>query len=113
MGEASAVRGVYAAIHEGRPTNDLLAVKYIEALKGIADGRATKVFLPADMSGILGSVAGVAELFNNNDNDDSIDADPTGDGGPEDGGSPPTGGAVPGPTQTGAGRSVLPPPPAG
>jgi len=115
MGEASAVRGVYAAIHEGRPTNDLLAVKYIEALKGIADGRATKIFLPADMSGILGSVAGVAELFNNsdNDNDDSTDADLTGGGGPEDGGSPPTGGAVPGPTQTGAGRSVLPPPPAG
>ena len=67
------------------------------------------------MSGILGSVAGVAELFNNsdNDNDDSTDADLTGGGGPEDGGSPPTGGAVPGPTQTGAGRSVLPPPPAG
>ena len=45
-GEAAAVRSVYAAIHEGDPTTDLLAIKYLEALQGIADGRATKIFLP-------------------------------------------------------------------
>lgn len=63
-GQAEAVRSVYAAIHEGDPTPDLLAVKYLEALQGIANGRATKIFLPADMAGVMGSIGGIAELFN-------------------------------------------------
>ncbi len=62
-GEAQAIQKVFSAIHEGRPTNDLLAIKYLEALRGIADGKATKIFLPLDSSGILGSIAGIAELF--------------------------------------------------
>jgi len=62
-GQADATRSVYAAIHEGDPTNDLIAIKYLEALQGIANGQATKIYLPADFSGILGSLAGVAELF--------------------------------------------------
>ncbi|MEE9191290.1 MAG: SPFH domain-containing protein [Candidatus Aerophobetes bacterium] len=62
-GEAQAIQKVFSAIHEGQPTNDLLAIKYLEALKGIADGKATKIFLPLDSSGILGSIAGIAELF--------------------------------------------------
>ena len=40
-----------------------IAVKYLESLEKIADGRATKVFLPLESSGILGSVSGIAELF--------------------------------------------------
>ena len=62
-GQADATRSVYAAIHEGDPSNDLIAIKYLEALQGIANGQATKIYLPADMSGILGSIAGVGELF--------------------------------------------------
>lgn len=62
-GEAEAVRSVYGAIHDGNPTPDLLAVKYLEALGTIADGRATKIFLPADLSATLGSLGAIAELF--------------------------------------------------
>jgi regulator of protease activity HflC (stomatin/prohibitin superfamily) len=62
-GQAEAVRSVYAAIHEGNPTPDLLAIKYLEALQGVANGRATKIFLPADMSSVMGSVGAIAELF--------------------------------------------------
>lgn len=62
-GEAGAVQRVYDAIHAGNPTPDLLAIKYFEALQGIANGQATKVFLPLDTSGILGSVAAVGELL--------------------------------------------------
>ena len=29
----------------------------------MADGNATKIFLPTEVSGILGSVGGIAELF--------------------------------------------------
>jgi hypothetical protein len=55
---------VYAAIHEGNPTPDLLAIKYLEALQGIADGQATKIFLPAEMSAVMGSLGALGELFN-------------------------------------------------
>jgi regulator of protease activity HflC (stomatin/prohibitin superfamily) len=65
-GEANAVRAVYEAIHEGNPTPDLLAIKYLEALKDIADGQATKIIVPAELSGIAGSIAGIGELFNSN-----------------------------------------------
>ena len=62
-GEAQAVTKVYTAIHEGRPTPDLLAIKYLEALRQVADGKATKIFLPMETSGILGSLAGIGEIF--------------------------------------------------
>jgi regulator of protease activity HflC (stomatin/prohibitin superfamily) len=62
-GEAEAVERVYQAIHNGRPTNDLIAIKYLEALQKIADGKATKIFLPFEASGVLGSVASIGELF--------------------------------------------------
>ncbi|UCE06870.1 MAG: SPFH/Band 7/PHB domain protein [bacterium] len=62
-GEAQAIETVFEAIHEGNPTNDLIAIKYLEALQNIADGQATKVFLPYEASGVLGSIAGIAELL--------------------------------------------------
>nr|WP_083777627.1 SPFH domain-containing protein [Methanobrevibacter ruminantium] len=62
-GKARATEITYNAIHAGNPTNDLIAIKYLEALENIADGRATKIFLPTEVSGILGSVGGIAELF--------------------------------------------------
>lgn len=62
-GEAAAIQKVYAAIHEGNPDDGLIAVKYLESLEKIADGKATKVFLPLESSGVLGSVSGIAELF--------------------------------------------------
>lgn len=62
-GEAEAIQTVFDAIHAGRPTNDLIAIKYLEALQKIADGQATKIFLPYEASGILGSIAGIGELL--------------------------------------------------
>ena len=37
--------------------------QYLEALEKIADGQATKVFLPLETSGVLGSIAGIGELL--------------------------------------------------
>jgi len=62
-GEGQAIETVFKAIHVGDPTNDLIAIKYLEALQKIADGQATKIFLPLETSGILGSIAGIAELL--------------------------------------------------
>ncbi len=63
MGEAQAIETVFGSIHKGNPTNDLIAIKYLEALPKIADGKATKVFLPMETAGILGSIGGIGELF--------------------------------------------------
>jgi regulator of protease activity HflC (stomatin/prohibitin superfamily) len=62
-GESSAVRQVFSAIHDGGATHDVLALKYLEALRAIADGKATKIFLPTEMSGLFGVVGGLAEML--------------------------------------------------
>jgi regulator of protease activity HflC (stomatin/prohibitin superfamily) len=54
---------VYSAIHAGNPTNDLIAIKYLETLSKIADGQATKIFLPLEATGVMGAIGGVSELF--------------------------------------------------
>lgn len=63
QGEAEAIANVYKAIHEGQPTNDLIAIKYLETLQAIANGQASKVFLPYEASGVIASIAGIGELF--------------------------------------------------
>lgn len=63
-GEGQAIERVFQAIHNGDPTQDLIAIKYLETLERVADGQATKIFLPMEMSGILGSIGGIGELFN-------------------------------------------------
>lgn len=63
LGEGEAIETVFGAIHKGDPTNDLIAIKYLEALQKIADGQATKIFLPLETSGILGSIGGISELL--------------------------------------------------
>jgi len=70
-GEAEAIAKVYGAIHEGDPTNDLIAIKYLEALQGIANGRATKIFLPLEATGVMGAIGGIGELFRGNGAGDS------------------------------------------
>ncbi|MFA6450765.1 MAG: SPFH domain-containing protein [bacterium] len=62
-GESEAIMNVYNAIHQGNPTNDLIAIKYLEALGQVAQGQATKIFLPLETTGIMGSIAGIAELL--------------------------------------------------
>ncbi|CAN5854678.1 SPFH domain-containing protein [soil metagenome] len=70
-GEGQAIATVYDAIHAGNPSPDLLAIKYLETLGRIANGNATKIFLPADFSSGLGVMGAVAELFAGEDGDSS------------------------------------------
>ena len=62
-GEGRAIERVFTAIHNGDPTPDLIAIRYLETLGLVADGQATKIFLPLDTSGVLGSVAAIGEMF--------------------------------------------------
>ena len=62
-GEAQAIERVFGAIHTGDPTPDLIAIRYLDALPKIADGQATKLFLPYEASGILSSLAAIREIW--------------------------------------------------
>jgi regulator of protease activity HflC (stomatin/prohibitin superfamily) len=60
-GEGQAIERVYHAIHNGKPTKDLLTIKYLEMLGKVADGKANKVFLPYEAAGITGALSIFAE----------------------------------------------------
>ncbi len=62
-GEAAAIRSVFQAIHDGDATPDVLALRYLQALQAVADGQATKIFLPTEMAGLFGTIGGLAELL--------------------------------------------------
>lgn len=62
-GQAQAILNVFKAIHEGAPTSDLIAIRYLEALKEIANGKATKIFLPIEATAIVSSLAGIVEAL--------------------------------------------------
>jgi regulator of protease activity HflC (stomatin/prohibitin superfamily) len=62
-GEAKAIEKVFNAIHEGHPTRDLLMLKYLEALSKMADGKATKIFMPVETAGILSSAGAIGEML--------------------------------------------------
>jgi regulator of protease activity HflC (stomatin/prohibitin superfamily) len=66
QGEADAIRAVYQAIHDGNPDTGLLTIKYLEALQAMANGQATKIVVPTELSAIAGSLAAVGELFDQN-----------------------------------------------
>ncbi len=60
-GEAQAIQTVFQAIHEGKPDEGLITLKYLEMLPKLADGKASKIFLPYEASGILSSLSAMVE----------------------------------------------------
>jgi regulator of protease activity HflC (stomatin/prohibitin superfamily) len=62
-GEGQAIERVYGAIHKGNPTKDLITIKYLEALASMANGTATKLFVPYEASGVLASVGMIADML--------------------------------------------------
>ncbi len=62
-GEAQAIRNVFSAIHDGGPTKDLITVRYLETLNQIADGNATKIFLPLEMQGLATAAGTIGEML--------------------------------------------------
>ncbi len=67
--EADSVRMIKEAeaqglkmINEAAPTEEALKLRYFEALGNIADGQATKIFLPSDMANIASASAVFKEV---------------------------------------------------
>lgn len=63
QGEAEAIESVFNAIHRANPDTNLIAIKYLETLEKMANGQATKIFLPYEASGILGSIAAMGDML--------------------------------------------------
>ena len=61
-GEAQAVQNVLEQLH-AEDTETYIAVRYVESLKAIADGNATKIFMPTELSGIASATGAIGELF--------------------------------------------------
>jgi len=57
------IETVFHAIHAGKPDQALIAIRSLEALEKVAEGKATKIFLPADIGGALSAVGAAAEFF--------------------------------------------------
>jgi len=60
-GQAKAILDVFSAIHEGKPNEELITLKYLEMLPKLAEGDANKLFLPYEASGIISSLAAMVE----------------------------------------------------
>ncbi|MBQ5445154.1 MAG: SPFH/Band 7/PHB domain protein [Lachnospiraceae bacterium] len=74
QGKARSIELVYEAEAEGirklnnsSPSNKVLQLKSLEALKNVSDGRATKIFMPTNLSdlvtnvGVLGEAIGIGD----------------------------------------------------
>jgi regulator of protease activity HflC (stomatin/prohibitin superfamily) len=65
-GEAKAINSVFGAIHESKPDEKLITLKYLEMLPKLAEGDANKIFLPYEASGIIASLAAMVEGIRQN-----------------------------------------------
>jgi len=60
-GEAQAILSVFNAIHDGKPDEKLITLKYLEMLPRLADGQASKIFLPYEATGIISALSAMVE----------------------------------------------------
>ena len=73
-GEAQAILEVQKATAEGlrmlneaSPTEQVIAIKSLEAFAKAADGRATKIIIPSEIQGLAGLVTSIKELAEDGD----------------------------------------------
>jgi len=60
-GQSQAITNVFGAIHDGKPDEELITLKYLEMLPELAKGSANKIFLPYEASGIIGALSAMVE----------------------------------------------------
>ena len=65
-GESQAILNVFSAIHEGKPDDKLITLKYLEMLPSLAQGDANKIFLPYEASGIISALSAMVEGVKDN-----------------------------------------------
>ena len=76
-GEAQAIRAVQQAhadalrmLNEAAPTDKVIALKSLESVQKIADGKATKIFIPSELQGIATMATTFKDVFNTDVNEE-------------------------------------------
>jgi len=63
--KAEAIKMVYNAIKEADPTKEVVAIRSLEALEKVADGKSTKIIVPVEAAGVLGALSGIKGILEN------------------------------------------------
>ncbi|MGI9029663.1 MAG: SPFH domain-containing protein [Ilumatobacteraceae bacterium] len=71
-GEGAAAKARLSGIKAAGADRNVLVVEYLTALERIGDGRATKLIIPAEFSGLLGTMSALAEAARDGDDDDEV-----------------------------------------
>ena len=68
-GEAESIRNVQAALadsivklNEADPSQNVIAIKSLEAFAKAADGKATKIIIPSEIQGLAGLATSIKEI---------------------------------------------------
>ena len=72
IGEGAAAKARLIGIKEAEADDHVLTVEYLSALERIGDGRATKLVIPAEFSGLLATVATLGEAVRSDDDTDEV-----------------------------------------
>ena len=71
-GEGAAARARLSGIKAAGADQNVLVVEYLTALERIGDGRATKLVIPAEFSGLLGTMSALAEAARTDSDADEV-----------------------------------------
>ncbi|WP_058485411.1 SPFH domain-containing protein [Defluviitalea phaphyphila] len=69
--KAEGLKKLYMAIKESEPDQAVLAIRSMEALEKIAEGKSSKLILPSEAVSLLGSIKGIKEVLENENNNDN------------------------------------------
>jgi regulator of protease activity HflC (stomatin/prohibitin superfamily) len=69
-GEGEAARARLTGIKQADADRNVLVIEYLTALERIGDGRATKLVIPAEFSGLLGTVSALTAAAAEDDTDE-------------------------------------------
>lgn len=61
--KAEGIKMVYSAIKEADPTAEVVAIRSLEALEKVADGKATKIIVPSEAAAVLGGLSGIRAIL--------------------------------------------------
>lgn len=61
--EAEMIERTFMAIHTGRPTPELIHIKYLDSLEKVANGQSTTLILPMESSAFMGSIVSAVNGF--------------------------------------------------
>lgn len=78
QGEAEAIMTVQRAyadslmmLNSANPSQQVIALKSLEALQKVADGKSTKIIIPSEIQSLAGLVTSLKEIADNNVSDDT------------------------------------------